>query len=310
MVLLLLSLALALSASVTGDKGFLITGGSEHPTSVELFLPKSGQACLLPQILGVRKDHSQCGSVVCGGADFYARDDCIQMDESGEWSTLGFTVEHRTDHVCWDMADGTMMLLGGDYDEQSTEVFNTELGSGETGFRLQYPSRGACVIEDSTTDTAIVSAGVQVARYTAGGWVEDLPILQQNRNWHGCGQYQTDSGNYIYLVAGGWDMANWSFLDSVEMLTYGNSAWEFSTPLPRAMSNMGSVTLDNKIFIVGGGNRDGQHSDGRALTPHSEVLQWEPMSNEWIKIGDMFQARSSHAMSTIDANEELCLNRK
>ena len=35
--------------------GFLITGGSEHPTSVELFLPKSGQACLLPQILGVRK---------------------------------------------------------------------------------------------------------------------------------------------------------------------------------------------------------------------------------------------------------------
>ena len=34
----------------------------------------------------------------------------------------------------------------------------------------------------------------QVARYTAGGWVEDLPILQQNRNWHGCGQYETDSG--------------------------------------------------------------------------------------------------------------------
>ena len=83
---------------------------------------------------------------MCGGADFYARDDCIQMDESGEWSTLGLTVEHRTDHVCWDIAggvatvdvlmlehlflDGTMMLLGGDYDEQSTEVFDTELGSG------------------------------------------------------------------------------------------------------------------------------------------------------------------------------------
>ena len=26
--------------------------------------------------------------------------------------------------------DGALMLLGGDYDEQSTEVFNTELGSG------------------------------------------------------------------------------------------------------------------------------------------------------------------------------------
>ena len=26
--------------------------------------------------------------------------------------------------------DGTLMLMGGDYDEQSTEVFNSELGSG------------------------------------------------------------------------------------------------------------------------------------------------------------------------------------
>ena len=55
------------------------------------------------------------------------------------------------------------------------------------------------------------------------------------------------AGEQVLLVAGGWDMPNWSFLDSVEMLTLGNSAWEFTTPLPKAISNMGSVTLDNKV---------------------------------------------------------------
>ena len=34
--------------------GILITGGSEHPTAVELYLPASGDVCLMPQISGIR----------------------------------------------------------------------------------------------------------------------------------------------------------------------------------------------------------------------------------------------------------------
>ena len=34
--------------------GVLITGGSEFPTAVELFLPDSGDVCLMPQIQGIR----------------------------------------------------------------------------------------------------------------------------------------------------------------------------------------------------------------------------------------------------------------
>ena len=34
--------------------GILITGGSEHPTAVELYLPNSGDVCLMPQISGIR----------------------------------------------------------------------------------------------------------------------------------------------------------------------------------------------------------------------------------------------------------------
>ena len=60
-------------------------------------------------------------------------------------------------------------------------------------------------------------------------------------------KYVFDAGEQVLLVAGGWEMPEMIFLDSVEILTLGNSAWEFTTPLPRAISNMGSVTLDNKV---------------------------------------------------------------
>ena len=40
---------------------------------------------------------------MCGGNDFFARDDCVQMDEEGSWSVMGATVEHRDDHVCWEV---------------------------------------------------------------------------------------------------------------------------------------------------------------------------------------------------------------
>ena len=34
--------------------------------------------------------------MVCGGSDYYARDDCVAMDlETGEWSTVGRMVGHR-----------------------------------------------------------------------------------------------------------------------------------------------------------------------------------------------------------------------
>ena len=47
-----------------------------------------------------------------------------------------------------------LLLLGGDYDEQSTELINTSTGTAQPAFRLQDPARGACVIDDE------VSSGV------------------------------------------------------------------------------------------------------------------------------------------------------
>ena len=44
-----------------------------------------------------------------------------------------------------------LLLLGGDYDEQSTELINTDTGTAQPAFRLQDPARGACVIDDEVS---------------------------------------------------------------------------------------------------------------------------------------------------------------
>ena len=55
------------------------------------------------KVLFFCQNHSQCNRTVCGGDDFYARDDCVAMGEDGEWTEVGTMMEFRTDHACWDI---------------------------------------------------------------------------------------------------------------------------------------------------------------------------------------------------------------
>jgi len=292
-----LSLFLLLLSTVECDQGLLITGGSSSPTLSSLFLPHSGRSCQLPQLVGLREDHSQSGVFVCGGSDYFARDDCVAMDlQTGQWASLARTVRHRTDHTSWLSPEG-LMIIGGDYDnETSTELLNLEDGTSSPSYELQYSGRGACLIPDDTTASYILTSGSDVSRYDTAGWLEALPQMLQFRNWHGCGSYQTDTGETVLLVAGGWHMTDLTFLSSVETLTIGSSTWSFAPSLPRAMSNLKGASVDNKILMLGGYDRDHVYAD---------VLQWEPQHEDWRRVGEMLEGTDSHAVSTIELNENL-----
>ena len=54
----------------------------------------------------------------------------------------------------------------------------------------------------------------------------------------------------MYLVAGGWDEYV-NELSSAEILVEGETKWSYITPLPRTLTHAASVSLDNKIFIIG-----------------------------------------------------------
>ena len=56
----------------------------------------------------------------------------------------------------------------------------------------------------------------------------------------------------VYLVAGGFTGApSYSTIDSTEVLTHGAQAWSYAGPLPRAMSGLRAVSIDNMVISTG-----------------------------------------------------------
>ena len=53
----------------------------------------------------------------------------------------------------------------------------------------------------------------------------------------------------VLLVAGGSN--DDAYLSSTEVLTVDSHAWTMVTPLPRALAGVGSVTLDNTVYMTG-----------------------------------------------------------
>ena len=55
----------------------------------------------------------------------------------------------------------------------------------------------------------------------------------------------------VYLVAGGSTGSLIPDIDSTELLTVGASSWTEAAPLPRAMSLLQTVSLDNMVISTG-----------------------------------------------------------
>jgi len=251
---------------------------------VEVYSP--GYHCELPSLPDMRYGHTNDGATLCGGEK--TRSSCITFS-SGKWVTSHALAEERRYHTSWNnKEEGKIILMGGYSGSASTaETIKEGENDGVPGFTLKYTTTNACAINEGTT--VIITGGTKtpniVSRYGTAGHIVDLPSLNQGRHGHGCGSYTDDSGEQVFLVAGG------SYI-STEMLTSTSSAWVMVKSLPRKVTTVGSVTLGNIIYItggiVGGSIRD-------------EIYKWT--GQEWEEVGKMKKARYYHAVSTITLNE-------
>ena len=103
------------------DKAILITGGWTegsllHPA--ELYLPRNGSGCSLPEIPERRKFHSQEAGLACGGSsraylEYTIYKNCWRWSpSSGVWNKSHNLAVERTFHVAWATAAG-VHLIGG-----------------------------------------------------------------------------------------------------------------------------------------------------------------------------------------------------
>ena len=133
--------------------------------------------------------------------------------------------------------------------------------------------REACAIPDPDTDTVVVTGGfytfTTVSRYGKQGWEEDFSSGLNSGRWgHGCASFLSHDNervkfNLIFikhslniiqvlLVTGG-TVSNMNQLASTEVYRPSAGEWR-EVPggaLPRPMTDMGVVTLDNRVLLFG-----------------------------------------------------------
>jgi len=287
------------------NQGILISGGDGAETSVEVYYPGAG-GCVLPSLPDRREGHTSDGTTLCGGG--YTRTTCTTFS-SGQWVTSHALAEERYYHTSWNnKEEGKIILMGGWYSGRTTEAITEGENDGVTGFTLKYNTQAACAISDEKTNTVIITGGDYtkrtVSRYGSAGHIEDLPSLNQGRRYHGCGAYTDDSGEQVFLVAGGGRYEKGGFsselitLSSTEVLTRTSSAWVMVNNLPRKMRGVRGVTLGNTLYMTGGKD-DGDNY-------RAEIFKWT--GQHWVEVGKMKKARAYHAVSTIrlDKIKDFC----
>jgi len=297
----------------TTTEGILVAGGyygnnADGRTSVEVFVPGNKKFCRLPNLPYPRAsftvDIVENTVVVCGGT-FDINDEkykhtlksCLQLTLSGWVRQYATLKTKRFGHTSWKTEQG-LMLLGGYYGD-TTELVKP----GADPIILANEAWRACAITD--TDSIIITGSYQdidkndnhyygsrkVVRYNLQGHVENLPEMNQGRWGHGCGAYTT-SNSTVLIVAGG-DSGN-SIKDhlhsSTEKLVVGASSWTRAGSLPRTLSWVASVSMDNTVFITG----------GQADITQAEVLAFDVVGEIWRKVGRLQDARSAHAATKVD----------
>jgi len=276
--------------SAITTEGILISGGvggdGGTETSAEVYKPGAGYHCELPSLHDQRRYHSSDGTTLCGG--LYTTTSCITFS-SGVWETSHTLAEERAYHTSWNnKEEGKIILMGGYYSDRTTEAITEEDNGGVPGFPMQYDTWHACAIAEETT--VIITGGADtrntVSRYGSSGHIEDLPSLNQGRWNHGCGSYTDNTGDQVFLVAGGYDYVG--RLSSTEMLTRTSSAWVMVNSLPRKIQGVRGVTLAHILYMTGGWDGD---------NARDEIYKWT--GQQWVEVGKMKKGRAEHAVSTI-----------
>jgi len=304
------------------EEGILITGGDGGGLNVEVFIPATGQNCSYPRLPSSRDRHTlnMVGStpVLCGGGGQDSDgNSCIQLyppTREGRWTQYATTLEPRNRHTSWVSSEG-LLLVGGHnthwyytryilYTGNTTEL----VPSGGFRFTPRQALWNACTI--GFADTMIVTGGGPgnitddggwtngnlkwVSQYNLQGLVKNLPDMNEGRRSHGCGTYRSN-GEMVLVVAGGYNLE--TYISSVEKMVLHATGWTYTKPLPWALGNMASVSLGDKIYLIGGHDTKKYPEDSR----RAEILSFD--GEEWKEVGEIQESVWNPAATKITTND-------
>ena len=118
--------------------GIILSGGDDALTSVEVFIPSTGQGCSLPELPDERYDHTMDSLLICGGGYDQPNISTTCMSfTAGQWITSHTLVEGRTRHSSWQTEQG-VVLMGGGISHDTSEIVANIGEQGGPAFAMQY----------------------------------------------------------------------------------------------------------------------------------------------------------------------------
>jgi len=282
------------------ELAILVTGGLTTEESAEVLSTNGTWICDLPEMTESKVYHTQTGLTACGGGTIGSdTTNCIKF-ESGSWITLTDNLVYsRSSHSSWRTPSGDILLIGGlsSGDSGKTTEIVFQNGTSIRSFDLKSLTYEACSIE--LPEMFILTGGrwtmTKAGQYTASGWMEDLPELNEGRRQHGCGFYFNNDMEKVYLVAGGYD--NHDYISTTETLVEGGQAWNFQQPLPTSRLQLRGISLPDTVIMTGGFD----HTPDRL----EDLLMFDPMTFDWKKIGAMKTRRYKHGASLVNIKDVL-----
>jgi len=285
-----------LAAKVTPPLGVIVSGGWNGGTmaSTEVYFPApgSGYTCSLQRMPSGRRGHTldQLGDgtvLACGG--YPDNPNTCDKFNGTYWSRHSTLLNSRGQHTSLP-GQHDLLLMGGYYSQATTEL--VEGGGGEK-YNLQQDTYRACGITEPGSDYIILTggwgSGDTVVKYNKDGFLGKLPDLKIARSSHGCGVFDTITGQKVYVVAGGYKV-NHGALSSTELLYDGGLSWVTGQALPRTLDVPASVSFADSVLLIGG------YAGGKDYRP--EILSFNS-SLAWTVVGTLKEGRSAAAAAAL-----------
>jgi len=291
------------AVKVTPPIGVIVSGGwnGRTMTNTEVYFPAagSGYTCSLQRMPYGRRGHTldQLGDgtvLACGGYPDNPKT-CDKFNGT-YWSSHSTLLNSRGQHTSLP-GHHDLLLMGGYYSQGTTEL--VEGGGGEKynlqekyKYNLEQDTYRACGITEPGSDYIILTGGWghdTVVKYNKDGFLGKLPDLQIARSSHGCGVFDTITGQKVYVVAGGYKI-NHGALSSTELLYDGGLSWVTGQALPRTLDVPASVSFADSVLLIGG------YAGGKDY--RREILSFNS-SLAWTVVGTLQEERRSAAAAVV-----------
>jgi hypothetical protein len=216
------------------------------------------------------------------------------------WSATGSLTTGRTLHTATLLADGRVLVTGGQTLDtpqslRSSELYNPTTGSWTATGNMTTPrvNHVAVRLQDGRvlvaggTDQQTRLSSAEIYNPATGTWTATGSLVTARQL---AAAVLLNNGR-VLIIGGSGSNANLDPLSSTEMYNPANSQWASAAPMSVGRVGFTALLLSTGKILVAGG------AAGTFSTPqlHSSAELYEPLTGQWTGTGFFLTARAFHA---------------